>query len=73
LFDKPISEITLNINDIDEVDKIYNLLGDEGSTEVKINVKDDKKNLTFKLKNKRSVDRKAINMLKNEGISTIIQ
>ena len=41
----------------------------EGTTEVKINIIDKNKNISFKLKNKRLIDRKAINILRNNDIS----
>ena len=47
---------------------ILNLVKKEGKTEVKIKIKDQNKNLVFILKNKRLVDRKSINMLKNQDI-----
>ena len=54
------------------LEKIYNLIEKKGITEVKIKVKDKDNELVFKLKNKRLVDRKSINTLKNQDISTII-
>ena len=44
----------------------------EGSTEVKIKVLDKDSELVFKLKNKRYIDRKSINTLKNLDILTTI-
>jgi len=73
LFNKPVSEIIFNIKDIKEIDKISNLIDKEGSTEVKINITLESKKLLFKLKNKRNIDRKSINTLRNDNISTIIQ
>ena len=58
LFNKPVSEITFNIKSIKEIDKVSDLVKKEGSTDVKIKLKDDKNELTFKLKNKRFIDRK---------------
>ena len=40
----------------------------DGNTEVILNVKDDQKLLTFKLKKSIKVDRNSINLLKKEGI-----
>ena len=73
LFNKPVNEITFNIKSIDEIDKISNIIKDKGSTEVKINLNDGKNDLLFKLKNKRFIDRKSINLLRKDHISTIIQ
>ena len=54
------------------INEISSLIEKEGLTEVKIKVKDKDNELVFKLKNKRLVDRKSINTLKNQDISTII-
>ena len=72
LFNKPISEIIFNIKTIKQIDKISNSIKNEGLTEVKINLTSESKELVFKLKNKRNIDRKSINTLRNENISTII-
>ena len=48
------------------------MLIEQGTTEVKINIIEDNKDISFKLKNKRLIDRKAINILRNNDISTII-
>ena len=73
LFNKPIGEIIFNIKSIEDIDKISDLLKKEGTTEIKINLENENKNITFKLKDKRFIDRKAINILRNNDISTIIQ
>ena len=73
LFNKPVNEITFNINSIKEIDKISDLVSKEGTTDVKINIKDEYNDISFKLKNKRLIDRKAINIIRNNDISTIIQ
>ena len=72
LFNKPVSEIIFNIKTIKQIDKISNSIKNEGLTEVKINLTSESKELVFKLKNKRNIDRKSINTLRNEDISTII-
>ena len=72
LFNKPVSEIIFNIKSIKDIDQISYLVKDEGSTDVKINIIDENNNISFKLKNKRLIDRKAINTLRNNNISTII-
>ena len=73
LFNKPVNEIIFNIKSIKDIDKISNLVSEEGTTEVKININDENKDISFKLKNKRLIDRKAINILRNNDISIIIQ
>jgi DNA polymerase-3 subunit alpha len=72
LFNKPVNEIIFNLKSIKEIDKISDLLNKKGETEVKINVNDKNNNISFKLKNRRFIDRKAINILRNNDISTII-
>jgi len=72
LFNKPISAIDFNTNKVSQIHKISNLIEKKGLTEVKIKVKDEDNELVFKLKNKRLVDRKSINALKSQDISTII-
>tara|TARA_B110000027_G_C16055349_1_gene271928 strand:- start:38 stop:1108 length:1071 start_codon:yes stop_codon:yes gene_type:complete len=72
LFNKPVNEIVFNVKSVKDIDKISSLLDKEGTTEVKINVIDKNKNISFKLKNNRLIDRKAINILRNKEISTII-
>jgi DNA polymerase III subunit alpha len=72
LFDKPVSEIIFNISSIKDLDKISDLTNEEGSTEVKIIMKDENYDISFKLKNKRLIDRKVINTLRNNDILTII-
>ncbi|XOJ75243.1 hypothetical protein ABXT45_02825 [Candidatus Pelagibacter sp. Uisw_106] len=72
LFNKPVNEIVFNIKSIKDIDKISNLVNEEGSTEVIINITNENSDISFKLKNKRFIDRKAINTLRNNDISTII-
>ncbi|MDA8537898.1 DNA polymerase III subunit alpha [Candidatus Pelagibacter bacterium] len=72
LFNKPVSEIEFKVKSINDADKISNLLKHEGNTEVKINITDEKKNISFRLKNKRHIERKSINSLRNDDISIII-
>jgi len=72
LFNKPVSEIAFNINAVDDIEKISKLLGKEGTTEVKINLNTNDNNISFKLKNRRLIDRKAINLLRKDDISVII-
>jgi DNA polymerase-3 subunit alpha len=73
LFNKPVSSITFNLKSTKDIDEISNLLQKEGSTEVKINIINNEKKINFKLKNKRQIDRKSINILRNKDISTAIQ
>ena len=72
LFNKPVSEIIFDIKTVADIDQISDLVKKEGSTEVKINIIDQNNNISFKLKNKRLIDRKLINILRNKHISAII-
>ena len=72
LFNRPISNIELFIKDQKSIDKIEKILAKNGNTEVKIKIQDEKNKYIFNLKNKRFVDRKSLNLLKNQGISTNI-
>jgi len=72
LFNKPVNEIIFNIKSLKDLYKISYLTKENGTTEVKINIIDKNNNISFHLKNKRLIDRKAINILRNDAISTII-
>ncbi len=72
LFNKPVNEIIFNIKTVKDIEKISDLVNEEGTTQVKINIKDENNNISFKFKNRRLIDRKTINILRNNDISTII-
>jgi len=72
LFNKPISEVQFNLKTPDQIKEISDLIKKEGSTEIKISVKDQNKKILFKLKNNRYIDRKSINIIKNQDISVSI-
>ncbi len=72
LFNKPILEISFNLKSTKDIDLISDLIKEEGATVVNINITDKNNDIIFKLKNKRRIDRKSINILKNKDISTII-
>jgi len=72
LFNKPVNEIEFNLISVKDIDRISDLVNEEGTTVVKLNIKDENKEISFKLKNRRLIDRKAINILRNNDISTII-
>ncbi len=72
LFNKPISEIEFEITRQDQMKEISELVKAEGSTDVKIKFNNGKEELIFKLKNKRFVDRKLVNIIKNQDIRTTI-
>ena len=72
LLNKPISEVEFKISDEDKIEQISKLFSKEGNTLIKIKVQKKNKNLVFQLKNKRLVDRKLLNTLKNQDILTNI-
>ena len=51
---------------------ISELIKNKGKTDVKIKFNNGKEELIFKLKNKRFVDRKLVNIIKNQDISATI-
>ena len=72
LINKPISEVTFDLNSIDQLNEISKFLPENGETIVKINIQDKNENLFFVLENRRNIDRKTINLLRNKQISAII-
>ncbi len=72
MINKPIENIEIRIKDDNFLDKINKILYKNGKTNVKISITVDEKNYAFKLRNKRLVDRKHINLLKKQGINTNI-
>ncbi len=72
LINKPISEVTFELSSIDQLNEISKFLPKNGETLIKINIQDKKEDLFFVLENKRNIDRKTINLLRNKQISAII-
>jgi len=72
LLNKPINEVTFKLKSVNELDEISKFLTKNGDTLIKINLRDKDNYLNFQLKNKRNIDRKAINLLRNKEITTII-
>ena len=73
LFNKPISEVCLNIDKIEKFDHLSNYVNMHGDTKVKINYSNKGSNYIFELKNCRKIDRNIINKLKKLDISAIIK
>ena len=71
LYNKPVRDIEININDVSNISKL-NHLEIEGSTNVKLKISTDKGKLIFNLKKNRKIDRNSINLLKKAGFSTQI-
>ena len=70
---KPIKEIVLKPKEIKSLQNISDLTRENGNTDVKIIIKDDNKEITFILKNKRKIDIKSLESLKNHAICTLIK
>ena len=72
LLSKPINEVTFNLKSLKELNEISKILPEKGGTLIKINFRDNENNFYFQLENKRNIERKTINLLRNKEISTII-
>ena len=72
LVNKPIKEVTFNLKSLKELDEVSKFLPKKGDTFVKIKLSDSDYNYNFHLKNKRNIDRKTINLIRNKAISAII-
>ena len=72
LFNKPIEEVTISIKSTKELHEVSNFLEKNGQTLINLRVQDDDNDLKFQLKNRRNLDRKTLNLLRNKEISAII-
>tara|TARA_B100001121_G_scaffold285029_1_gene280421 strand:+ start:2787 stop:6203 length:3417 start_codon:yes stop_codon:yes gene_type:complete len=72
LLSTPLNEVTFNLNSVEELNEISKFLTKKGETIVNIKLSNEDKNLNFKLRNKRNLDRKSLNLLRNKEISSII-
>ena len=72
LINRPIKEVLFNLKSLKELDEISKFLINKGETTVKINIDENDNDLSFELKNKRNLDRKTLNLLRNKEISTLI-
>ena len=72
LLSKPINEVIFNLKSKKELEEISKFLDKKGETIIKINLNDKNNNYLFRLENKRNIDRKMINLLRNKEISAII-
>ncbi len=66
VIDKPINELKIKIKNIEDIEKINKLILEAGKTKVIIDVEDDKKRITFQLNEKRKIDHKTLNLMRNE-------
>ena len=72
LFNSPINEVSFEIKSKLEIEKISKILESDGKTVVNINLNSGDNILKFRLKNTRKLDRKALNLLRNQEIQAII-
>ncbi|MEC7136175.1 MAG: DNA polymerase III subunit alpha, partial [Pseudomonadota bacterium] len=72
LINKPINSISFKVKNVDEVDRLSKMLKKGGDVEVNINIVSNDKAYKVKLKDRRFIDRKTVNLIKNQGISTTI-
>ena len=72
LLNKPIQEVTFNLKSQKELDEISKSLPINGNTVIKIQISDQDNELKFELKNKRNIDRKTLNLLRNKEILAFI-
>jgi DNA polymerase-3 subunit alpha len=66
VIDKPIDEVKIEIKNIDDITKINKFCLEPGKTKVIIDVKADKKRMSFQLSEKRKIDHKMLNLMRNE-------
>ena len=72
LINKPILEATFDIKSFKELDEISRFLNKKGDTLININFINNNNIFNFYLENKRNLDRKTINLLRNKEISALI-
>ena len=72
LFNSPINEVSFQVNSEEQIEKISTILNDEGKTIVNINLVTEENILKFRLKNARKLERKSLNLLRNQEIQAII-
>ena len=73
LFNNPINEVIFDLKTLEELEEVSKMIIKTGNTKVNINIKNKEVGLNFKLENKRNLDRKTLNLLRNKEISAIIK
>ena len=64
--------MTFDLKTPDEIKEVSKYLKKDGDTTVNIKLKDEKESLNFQLDEKRNIDRKTINLMRNKDISVSI-
>ena len=73
LLNTPINQVRFNLKNLNKLEELSKkLLDKNGNSSIEIEFNDLDKKLIFKLKKKRQIDRKSINLIKNQDISAII-
>ena len=72
VIEKPLDEIKIKIQKLEDIKKFKKLDFKSGKTKVLIDVQIDKKILSFKLSENRKVDHKMLNLLRNKENIEII-
>ena len=62
-----------SLKSLNELNEISKIIPKDGNTIVKIKLRDQNNELDFTLKNKRNIDRKMLNIIRNKEISAIIR
>ena len=72
LFNSPINEVSFELKSEEQIKTISTILKDEGKTVVNIKLVNGDNIFKFKLKNSRKLDRKSLNLLRNQEIQALI-
>ena len=72
LFNSPINEVSFKLNSLKDLDELSKFLIDPGNTNISVEIVENNKILYFNLKNGRNLDRKTLNLLRNQEIQAII-
>ena len=73
LLNKPIEEVTFKLKSLKELNEISKIIPGGGNTVINIRLSHEKNDFIFKLKNKRNIDRKTLNVLRSKEISAFIR
>ena len=66
VINKPMEEIKIKVNNIDELNKFKSLSKNEGNTKILVQIEENEKIYSFQLNDKRKIDHKLINSLNIE-------
>ena len=73
LLNTPINKVKFNLKNMIDLEELSKQLKNKnGITDIELKIEDSDKKFIFKLKNKRKLDRKTINLIKNKDISSLI-